>query len=176
MKPSSPYGASKAAADRLAYSYFFTFNLPIAIIRPFNTFGPRHTYDAPPKFISLAYEDKDITIYGDGKQSRDLTYVDDMIDAFLIMGSDKKAIGQAVNFGTGRDIQIKELAQKIKTILGSNSKIIHLDPRLGEVKRLCCNPNKAKQLFNWEPKVNLEEGLKRNIEWFKEIKYANQHC
>ena len=82
MNPSSPYGASKAAADRLSYSYFNTYGLPIAIIRPFNTYGPRHTYDAPPKFITLALDDKDITIYGSGEQCRDLMYVDDTINAF----------------------------------------------------------------------------------------------
>src|SRR3989344_2636577 len=88
MNPSSPYGASKSAADRLAYSYYNTYGLPIAIIRPFNTYGPKHTYDAPPKFASMALENKDITIYGSGEQSRDLMYVDDTIDAFLIIGKD----------------------------------------------------------------------------------------
>jgi len=168
MKPSSPYGASKAAADRLAYSYYNTYNLPIAIIRPFNTYGPRHTYDAPPKFISLALNGKDITIYGSGEQSRDLMYVDDTVDAFLIMGMDEKAIGETINFGTGKDTKIIDLAKKIIEISGSNSKIIHLPPRTAEVKRLCCDNSKAKNLFGWEPKVSIEEGLKRNIERVKE--------
>ena len=167
MNPSSPYGASKAAADRLAYSYFNTYHLPIAIIRPFNTYSPRHTYDAPPKFISMALEGKDITLYGDGEQSRDLSYVDDTVDGFLIMGSDEKAIGQAVNFGTGVDTKIIDLAKKIIEISGSNSKIIHMPPRKSEVMRLCCNNSKAKELFNWRPKISIEEGLKRNIEWAK---------
>lgn len=167
LYPSSPYGASKAAADRLAYSYYNTFGLPIAIIRPFNTYGPRHTYDAPPKFISLALDNKDITIYGDGKQMRDLTYVDDMIDAFLTMGSHEKAVGEAVNFGTGKDTAIIDLANKVIDISGSKSKIVHLPPRLSEVKRLCCNPSKAKELFGWEAKISIGEGLKRNIEFAK---------
>ena len=167
LKPSSPYGASKAAADRLAFSYYFTYNLPIAIIRPFNTYGPRHTYDAPPKFISLALAGKDITIYGDGEQSRDLMYVDDTVDAFLIMGMNEKAIGEAVNFGTGEDVKIIDLAKKIIEISVSNSKVIHLPPRLSEVKRLCCDNSKAKKLFDWEAKVSIDEGLKRNIEWVK---------
>ena len=167
MNPSSPYGASKAAADRLAYSYFNTYNLPIAIIRPFNTYGPRHTYDAPPKFISLALEEKDITIYGDGQQARDLMYVDDTINAFLIMGSHEKAVGESVNFGTGKDTKIIDLARKIVEISGSSSRIVHLPPRLSEIKRLCCNNSKAKELFGWEPEVSIEEGLKRNIEYAK---------
>jgi nucleoside-diphosphate-sugar epimerase len=165
LKPSTPYGASKAAADRLSYSYYNSYGLPIAIIRPFNTYGPKHTYDAPPKFISLALEGKDITVYGNGKQKRDLMYVDDTIDGFLIMGSKKESIGQAVNFGTGKDTKIIDLAKKIIEISKSTSKIIHLDERIGEVKRLCCDNTKAKELFGWEPKVKLEEGLRKNIEW-----------
>ena len=167
MNPSSPYGASKAAADRLAYSYFNTYHLPIAIIRPFNTYGPKHTYDAPPKFISLALEGKDITIYGDGQQARDLMYVDDTIDAFLTMGSHEKAIGKSINFGTGIDTKIIDLAKKVIEISKSDSKIVHLPPRLSEVKRLCCNNSKAKELFGWEPKVSIEDGLRKNIEWAK---------
>ena len=167
MNPSSPYGASKAAADRLAYSYFNTYGLPIAIIRPFNTYGPRHTYDAPPKFTSTALEGRDITIYGDGQQSRDLMYVDDTVNGFLVMGSHEKAIGQSVNFGTGIDTKIIDLASKIIKISESNSKIIHLPPRLSEVKRLCCDNSKAKEMFGWEPKISIDEGLRRNIEWAK---------
>ena len=165
--PSSPYGASKAAADRLAFAYYNTFGLPISIIRPFNTYGPRHTYDAPPKFISLALENKDITIYGDGKQTRDLTYVDDMIDAFLIMGSNQKAVGEAVNFGAGNDTAILDLAKNIIKISGSKSKIVNLPPRLSEVRRLCCNPSKAEKLFGWKAKISIEEGLKKNIDFAK---------
>ncbi|MEK6861011.1 MAG: GDP-mannose 4,6-dehydratase [Nanoarchaeota archaeon] len=167
LYPSSPYGASKAAADRLAFSYYNTFALPIAIIRPFNTYGPRHTYDAPPKFISLALDNKDITIYGDGKQTRDLTYVDDMINAFLVMGSHQKALGEAVNFGTGNDVAIIDLAKNIIEISKSKSKIVHLPPRLSEVKRLCCNPSKAEKLFGWKAKISIEEGLRKNIEYAK---------
>lgn len=170
LMPSSPYGASKVAADRLAYSYFNTFGLPVAIIRPFNTYGPRHSYDAPPKFINLALAEKDITIYGDGNQTRDLTYVDDMIDAFLTMGSHEKAVGQAVNFGTGRDTSMLQLAKKIIEISGSKSKIVHLPPRLSEVARLCSNPAKAEKLFGWKAKISIDEGLKRNIEYAKKSK------
>ena len=168
MNPSSPYGASKAAADRLTYSYYNTYGLPIAIIRPFNTYGPRHTYDAPPRFIDLALTGKDITVYGTGEQARDLMYVDDTVDAFLTMGMDEKAIGEAVNFGTGKDTKIIDLAKKIIEISESNSKIIHLQPRPSEVMRLCCNNSKAKNLFGWQPKISLEEGLKKNIEWARQ--------
>lgn len=169
LNPTSPYAASKVAADRFAYSYYQTYQLPITIIRPFNTYGPRHTYDVIPKFIRMAINKEPITVHGTGKQSRDFTYVDDMIRAFMTMGQHKKALGQSVNFGTGVDISINRVANLIVKISGSSSKIVHTKKRTAEVDRLCCNASKAKQLFNWEAKVGIEEGLRKNIEW------ANHH-
>lgn len=168
LYPSSPYAASKVAADRYAYSYCNTYHLPIAIIRPFNTYGPRHTYDVIPKFIDLALHGKTLTIHGSGKQSRDFTYVDDMIDAFMIMGSHEKAIGRAVNFGTGEAISINYIANKIKELSGSVSQIIHTAERKAQVPKLLCDYSLAKKLFGWSPKVFIDEGLRRNIEWVKE--------
>lgn len=170
MNPTSPYGASKLAADRLAWAWWNTYKIPIAIIRPFNTYGPRHTYDVVPFFINRALNGETLTIHGDGTQTRDLMYVTDTIDAFLIMGSHKDAIGKAVNFGTGRDIMIKDLAEKIKLCSGSNCEIIHIESRTSEVKRLCSNPSLAKSLFGWESTISIDEGLKRNIEWAKSQK------
>ena len=167
LNPTSPYAASKVAADRFAFSYYQTYHLPISIIRPFNTYGPRHTYDVIPKFIRMALKNEPITIHGTGKQSRDFTYVDDMIRAFLIMGEDKKAIGESINFGMGTDISINEVAGYIKKYSGTASKIIHIEKRTAEVNRLCCNASKAKRLFGWEAKVDVKEGIKRNIEWAK---------
>jgi len=109
LNPTSPYAASKAAADRYCYSYILTYNLPITIIRPFNTYGPRHTYDVIPKFIKMAINDKDITIHGSGKQSRDLTYVSDAVNAFLLLAKNKKCLKQVINFGTGKDYNINFL-------------------------------------------------------------------
>ncbi len=165
LNPTSPYAASKVAADRFAFSYFQTFGLPIAIIRPFNTYGPRHTYDVIPKFIRMALKNEDITIYGSGTQSRDFTYVDDMIRAFLVVGEHKKAIGEAVNFGTGKDVTINEIAKQIVRLSGTKSKIVHVKKRLAEVKKLCCNASKAYRLFKWRATVSVEEGLRKNVEW-----------
>lgn len=168
LNPTSPYAASKVAADRFAFSYFKTFKLPIAIIRPFNTYGPRHTYDVIPKFIKMALKNEPITIYGSGIQTRDFTYVDDMIRAFLIMGESKKAIGQVINFGTGKDVSVNHIANAITRISGSRSKAIHVKKRLAEVKKLCCDASKARKLFGWRATVGIEEGLRKNIEWARE--------
>ncbi|MBF0215748.1 MAG: GDP-mannose 4,6-dehydratase [Candidatus Omnitrophica bacterium] len=166
--PSSPYAASKVAADKYCYAYWNTYGLPVAVIRPFNTYGPRHTYDVIPKFIELALGNKPITVHGNGNQSRDFTYVDDMVDAFLLMGIHKDAVGRSVNFGTGEAITINYIAEKIKELCRSKSKIVHTKDRLAQVPKLLCDYSLAKKLFGWEPKVFIDEGLRRNIEWVKE--------
>lgn len=165
LNPTSPYAASKAAADRAAFSFWNTYNLPVAIIRPFNTYGPRHTYDVIPKFITLALQGKDLTVHGTGKQTRDFTYVDDMVRAFLIMGSHPKAVGRSVNFGTGRDFDVLTVAKSIIRISRSSSRIVHTAERDAQVYRLICGYGLAKRLFGFKPLVSLDEGLRRNIEW-----------
>jgi nucleoside-diphosphate-sugar epimerase len=167
LNPTSPYAASKVAADRYCFSYIKTYNLPITIIRPFNTYGPRHTYDVVPKFIKLALNNKPLTIHGDGKQSRDLTYVSDAVDAFLKVGISKKTIQKVINFGTGKHQKIIFLAKQIKKLSNSRSKIIHIPERKAEVNRLTCNSNLCKRLTGWHPKIDIITGLKKNIEWAK---------
>lgn len=170
LYPSSPYAASKVAADRYAYAYWNTYHLPIAIIRPFNTYGPRHTYDVIPKFIELALNNKPLTVHGSGEQSRDFTYVDDMIEAFLMMGRHTSAIGKAVNFGTGQAITVNYIAKKVKELSDSSSEIIHTEERQSQVPKLLCNYALAEKIFGWKPKVFIDEGLRRNIEWEKQKK------
>lgn len=165
LNPTSPYAASKVAADRAAYSFANTYGLPVAIIRPFNTYGPRHTYDVIPKFIALALAGKPLTVHGTGKQTRDFTYVDDMIRGFLLMGSRKEAVGRAVNFGTGTDVSVKVIADKIIKISGSSSKIVYTPDRAAQVHRLICGYGLARKLFGFKPEVSIDEGLRRNIEW-----------
>ena len=166
LNPTSPYAASKAAADRYCYSYILTYNLPITIIRPFNTYGPRHTYDVIPKFIKMAINNKDITIHGSGKQSRDLTYVSDAVNAFLLVAKNKKCLKQVINFGTGKDYNINFLANKIKMISKSSSKIIHIPERKAEVQRLTCDAKFCKSL-GWKHEIDIIKGLELNIKWAK---------
>ena len=173
LNPTSPYAASKVSADRFAYSYYQTYGLPLAIIRPFNTYGPRHTYDVIPKFIRMALGNEPITIHGTGEQSRDFTYVDDMVRAFLLMGQSPKAVGEVVNFGTHKDISINRTARLIVELSQSKSKIIHIPKRIAEVQKLRCDASKAYRLFGWRPKISIEEGLRRNIEWAREHQNQN---
>lgn len=165
LNPTSPYAASKVAADRLAYSYRVTYGMPIAIIRPFNFYGPRHTYDVIPKFIRLALAGEDLTVYGDGQQRRDFTYVEDTMRGFLAMGSHPEAVGQVVNFGSGQSYTIAHTAERIVALSGSKSRITYDRARLAEVNHLLCDASKAGRLFGWRAEVSLDEGLTRNIEW-----------
>ena len=167
LNPTSPYAASKVAADRYCYSYIKTYDLPITIIRPFNTYGPRHTYDVVPKFIKMALSNTDITVHGSGNQSRDLTYVSDAVDAFLKVGASKKTNKIVVNFGTGKHHTIIFLAKAIKRLSKSNSKIIFINERKAEVQRLTCDATLCKKLTGWKPKVDIIQGLMNNIEWEK---------
>lgn len=165
LNPTSPYGASKAAADRAAYSWHVTYKTPVSIIRPFNTYGPRHTYDVVPKFIRLALEGKPLTVYGSGEQTRDFTYVSDTVNGFLLMGIHPKAVGEVVNFGASAPVSVSTLAEKIVRISNSKSKIEHIEARVAEVDNLASDCRKAKELFDWRPMVSLDEGLALNIEW-----------
>jgi dTDP-glucose 4,6-dehydratase len=168
LNPTSPYGASKVAADRAGYAWHVTYNLPIAIIRPFNTYGPRHTYDVVPKFIQLALDGEPLTIYGSGEQSRDFTYVADTVKGFLLMGIHPKAVGETVNFGASAGVSVNALAEKIIQITGSRSTIQHTDERPAEVEQLTSDCTKAQNLFGWKPTISLDQGLERNISWLKE--------
>jgi nucleoside-diphosphate-sugar epimerase len=165
LNPTSPYAASKVAADRLGYSYITTYGIPISIIRPFNFYGPRHTYDVIPKFIRLALRGEDLTVYGTGLQRRDFTYVDDMARAFLLMASHPAAVGQVVNFGSGRSHAIGEIAERIVSLTGAGSRIVHDHARLAEVDHLICDARKAFDLFEWRAMTSIEDGLRQNIEW-----------
>lgn len=165
LEPTSPYAASKVAADRMAMAYHGTWNLPIAVIRPFNTYGPRHVYDVIPKFIRWALRGEPILVFGDGRQSRDFTYVDDMVDAFLAVGAHPDAIGRTLHFGSGEATQIVDLARLIRDLAQSDAPIVHVERRPAEVARLCCDPTEALRCLGWKPSVDLTEGLRRNIAW-----------
>ncbi len=168
LEPTSPYAASKVAADRMAMAYHRTYGTPVAVIRPFNTFGPRHVYDVIPKFIARALRGEPLTVYGDGLQSRDFTYVDDMVEGFVRMGADPAAVGSVVHFGTGRATSIAELARRVIAQADSGSSIEFAPARAAEVAALCCDASRAATLLRWRPEVTLDEGLRRNIAWMRE--------
>ena len=171
-----PYGASKIAADRMCYAYIETYGMNICIMRPFNLYGPRQKDSGYGGAISLftkrVLSNMPPIIYGDGEQTRDYTYIDDIVDAYdLILNN--KPIREPINFGTGKEIKIIDLANEIIELCGKkgNIKPVHVEPRPGEVKRLIANISKAKGLLGWKPNYTIEEGLKKFIDWYKNYKF-----
>jgi NAD dependent epimerase/dehydratase len=167
----SPYAASKAGADQLALSYYHAFALQVTIVRPFNTFGPRHSPRAViPTIITQALEGQAVRL-GSLTPRRDLTFVADTVDGFIRAAEMDAAIGETVNLGTGHDVSIGELATRILDLAGSAAQVSE-DPRRvrpdgSEVWRLVCDAGKASTLLGWRPRMSLDEGLRETIEWFR---------
>ncbi len=172
LNPQSPYAASKAAADRMCYAYSKTYGMNVSIIRNFNTFGPFQKdtgYGSViPIFIRRVLEGKPPLIYGDGTQTRDFMYIDDAIRAYdVIMNNDADG---ALNFGSGRDITMNELADMIIRLCGKEMAPVHVEPRPGEVMKLCADISKSRAL-GFEPKISLENGIKMLIDWTRKYRF-----
>ena len=173
----SPYSASKIAADQLAYSFYSSFNFPVRIIRPFNTYGPRQSLRAiiPTIISQVLYSDTDNIRLGSLKPKRDLTFVADTVRAFEMMLRNKDINGEVINIGSGFEIQIKVLAKLIAKLCGKKIMFItdkeRIRPINSEVKRLLCDNKKAKKILKWSPNYTklkgLEQGLKDTIDWMK---------
>jgi dTDP-glucose 4,6-dehydratase len=171
LQAQSPYAASKMAADKLAESYYRSFGLPIAIIRPFNTFGPRQSLRAViPTIISQAIDDKKIRL-GNIKPRRDFLFVKDTVRGFIQLGNCEAAVGKVINIGTGADLSIEELVKKILRLMEKRGNIEvekrRIRPEKSEVMQLLSDIRLAKKLFKWAPRYTLEEGLRETIEWYQ---------
>jgi len=172
LQPRSPYAATKAGGDRLAYSYFVTYGLPIVIVRPFNNFGPRqHPEKAIPRFITQALHDEPVTVHGDGHASRDWLYVDDDAEAIeAVIAADLDAVaGQVINVATGVDISASEVADLVLQALGKPADLkTHVAERPGQVDRHIGSTEKAARLLGWRARTTFEDGLERTIAWYRE--------
>ncbi|MFA5021423.1 MAG: NAD-dependent 4,6-dehydratase LegB [Patescibacteria group bacterium] len=173
INPQSPYAATKAAADLLALSFYRSFNLPVTVVRPFNTYGPRQSARAViPTIITQILNGKTKINLGALTPTRDLTYVEDTVNGFICAGERPEAIGEIINLGSNSEISIEDLAYLIAKYLKRNIKIeseqVRKRPQKSEVERLRSDNAKAKRILGWSPEYNLEKGLKNTIEWFKE--------
>lgn len=183
LQGQSPYSASKIGADKMAESYYRSFNLPVATIRPFNTFGPRQSARAIiPTIITQALTQDEIRL-GSLDPVRDLTYVKDTAEGFIKVGESERAIGETINVGFGKGITIGELADTILSLLGQQKTIIRdevrVRPPASEVYTLICDNTKARKAIAWEPRCSLGEGLRETINFisthldlYKPGKYA----
>lgn len=167
----SPYSATKIGADAIADSFYRSFNLPVTIVRPFNTYGPRQSARAviPTIITQLMAGKKEIKL-GALHPTRDLLFVKDTVKGFIAIANSQKTIGQEVNIATQQEISIKDLAQKLIDRINPSAQIISDDIRLrpekSEVERLLGSAQKIKSLTNWTPQYSLDEGLNATIEWF----------
>ena len=172
LNPRSPYAATKAGADRLAYSYYVTYGLPIVIVRPFNNYGPyQHPEKVVPRFITQALLDEPLTIHGDGHASRDWLYVEDDAEAIeaLIACDPDSVAGEVVNVATGRDISVSEIADLVLDGVGrSRSLKVHTPERPGQVDRHVGSTEKAERLLGWRARTSFERGLERTIAWYEQ--------
>lgn len=172
LKGQSPYSASKIGADKLVESYFLSFDLPVATIRPFNTFGPRQSARAIiPTIITQALVRNEVNI-GSLSPVRDLTFVADTVNGFIKVGVSENSIGEVINIGTGSGVTIGELLKRILHILEKDDIRIfenkeRVRPDKSEVMELICDNSKAKRLLDWNPQYTLDEGLADTIEWMR---------
>ena len=172
LNPRSPYAATKAGADRLAYSYFVTYDLPIVILRPFNNYGPRqHREKVVPRFVTSALADEPLTVHGDGHASRDWLYVEDDAEAIVaaIEADLDSVAGEVINVATGVDVSVSEVADLVLSVLGKPASLkAYVDERPGQVDRHIGSTEKAEQLLGWRARTSFAEGLERTVAWYRE--------
>jgi len=172
LEPRSPYAATKAGADRLAYSYFVTYGLPIVIVRPFNNYGPRqHPEKVVPRFVTQALCDEPLTIHGDGHASRDWLYVDDDAEAIraVLEAPLELVAGEVINVATGVDITVAEVARLVLELLGKPDDLRrHVDERPGQVDRHIGSTEKAERLLGWRARTSFADGLERTVAWYRD--------
>lgn len=171
-QPQSPYSASKIGSDAIALSFYLSFDLPVAVIRPFNTYGPRQSARAViPTIITQALTQDEIRL-GNVETTRDFTFVLDTVDGFIRVAESDASLGQEINIGSGFEISVGDLAKNIIDLSGRDVRLTidpeRVRPTSSEVQRLYCDNGKAKMLLGWAPKHDLRQGLDLTLEWFRD--------
>lgn len=180
LQPQSPYSASKISADMIALSFYNSFQLPLTIARPFNTYGPRQSTRAViPTIISQILSGRKEILLGDVSPTRDFNYVEDTCNGIILLSECEKAIGEIVNIGSNSEISIRDLFNLIKTMLNSDASIKEdrqrFRPEKSEVGRLCCDNAKIKRLTGFQLQYDIQTGLKQTIQWFSNIKNLSKY-
>jgi len=172
-RPVSPYGVSKLAGEHYCTAFYETYGLETVCLRYFNVFGPRQNPDSPYTgvmaiFIPLMLQGRQPTIYGDGTQTRDFTYIQNNIAANLLAVTAERAPGEIINIACGRSCSVLEIVEKINRILGTSIEPLFAPPRPGDILHSRAAIDKAREILHYEPVVDLEEGLRQTIEWYRE--------
>ncbi|MGD6741041.1 GDP-mannose 4,6-dehydratase [Streptomyces sp. BH106] len=173
LQPQSPYSASKIGADMMALSHWHAFELPVTVVRPFNTYGPRQSARAViPTILAQLHAGRRQIKLGSLTPTRDFTYVTDTARGFLAMAACDAALGHSVNLGTGQEIAIGDLAKALINASGRDAEVVvdrsRLRPSGSEVHRLLSDNSRARDWAGWEPEVTLDEGLRRTSDWVAE--------
>ncbi len=167
-QPVSPYGITKLAAERLCWLYHQNFGVPVTALRYFTVYGPRQRPDmAFHKFFKASIQDYPISIYGDGKQTRDFTFVSDAVAANLLAATNKEAVGEVFNIGGGSRVVLTDVLDEIDRIIGKPLKRNHVERAKGDARHTSADVSKAKKILGYNPKVSLPEGLALEWEWVK---------
>ncbi|MDJ0736529.1 MAG: GDP-mannose 4,6-dehydratase [Nostocaceae cyanobacterium] len=169
-QPVSPYGITKLAAERLCALYHKNFGVPFVSLRYFTVYGPRQRPDmAFHKFFKLVIEDEAIAIYGDGQQTRDFTFVSDVVAANLAAATVPKAVGEIFNIGGGSRVVLAEVLDMMAEIVGKPIKKNYIERAMGDARHTAADVSKARQILGYQPQVSLREGLIQEWEWVKSL-------
>ena len=176
--PMTVYGGGKLAGECYTRAYWESYDYPAVVIRPFNAFGPRSHHEGDsgeviPKFVLRAMAGKPLLVFGDGKQTRDFTYVGDTARGILLGGTSDKALGQTINIGSGHEITVNDLAETVsKLIADGKASIEWRDARPGDVLRLYSDPTRGRELLGYQSSVSLDQGLQHLIDWYASLGIA----
>ncbi|MBW4556145.1 MAG: GDP-mannose 4,6-dehydratase [Trichormus sp. ATA11-4-KO1] len=169
-QPVSPYGITKLAAERLCGLYHNNFGVPIVALRYFTVYGPRQRPDmAFHKFFKSILQDEAIPIYGDGQQTRDFTFVSDVIAANLAAASIPQAVGEIFNIGGGSRVVLAEVLNTMEKIVGKAIKRNHIEKAMGDARHTAADVSKARQILGYQPQISLREGLIKEWQWVKSL-------
>jgi UDP-glucose 4-epimerase len=172
-RPHTVYGASKLAGEAYVRAYHLTYGLPTVILRPFNSYGPRSHHEGDsgeviPRFLVRNMNGLPATIFGNGQQTRDFTYVEDTATGIAAAATAPAAIGETINLGTGVEVRIVDLAERIAAATAYSGEPEYRDARPGDVLRLCADSKRAHALLGWKPTVDLDEGCGRLLAWHRD--------
>jgi UDP-glucose 4-epimerase len=172
-RPTTVYGASKLAGELYALACWRTYGLPVTVVRPFNTYGPREPYQGSraeviPRFLLQLERGRAPVVYGDGAQTRDFTFVTDTVAGLVLAGASDALVGDVVNIAWGGELSVVRLAELLARAMGlPPPSLVHADPRPGDVRRHFADVTKAHRLLGFRPAIDVESGLARTVEWFR---------
>jgi len=166
LKPVSPYGVTKLAGENLCYLYWKNYNVPTVSLRYFTVYGPRQRPDmAIHKFVKAIFNGDEITVFGDGTQTRDFTFVDDVVEA-TILAAESNSVGEVFNIGGGSRVSVNDLIEMMEDIIGKKAKVKYIEKQKGDVRDTLADVSKARKKMNWKPKIDIHHGIREYIRWY----------